>query len=298
MIATVAPRSTARSAARTTSPDGAKRDRRVERLGRPVVGAARPLRAQRQRALPLGRRARRDEDAAAPVARDLQRDQRRGAEAVQAEAAARLDAAALERAEADHAAAQERRRGQIVEPVGQAQREVGPHGGVRRVAAVDVPAGERRARAQVLASRAALVAGAVGAGQPGDAGAIAGPPSFDGGADGLDAPDDLVTGHDGPRVHREISFAQLKVGATDAAGRDAQQEHPRSWRRGLALDGAQRPRGSGRGVLEQHGAAGSTHRPLILTFSPQAGRRDQNGFAHRSANDLRSPLPPRSGGEG
>ena len=222
------------------------------------------------------------------MARDLQRDQRRGAEAVQAEAAARLDAAALERSVADHAAAQERRRGQIVEPVGQAQREVGAHGGVRRVAAVDVPAGERRPRAQVLASRAALVAGAVGAGQPGDAGAIA------------DAPvrrrrrrPPRRARRSGGRarwaaVHREIAFAQLQVGATDAAGGDAQQEHPRSGRLGLALDGAQRPGGRGRRRLEHHGAAGSTHRPLILTFSPQAGRRDQTGFSGAS---------PRAAGE-
>ena len=67
-----------------------ERDGRVERLGRRDRRSPCPLGAQRQRALLFRRRARRDEDAAAPVARDLQRDQRRGAEAVQAEAAARL----------------------------------------------------------------------------------------------------------------------------------------------------------------------------------------------------------------
>ena len=97
---------------------GRERDRRVQRLGRRLGVSARPLGTERAGALLLGRRARRDEDAAAAVARDLQRDQRRRAEAVEAEPAARPDAGARERPVADHAAAQQRRGGQITEAVG------------------------------------------------------------------------------------------------------------------------------------------------------------------------------------
>src|SRR5205814_2236155 len=83
---------------------------RVERLGRTVVVAPDPLCPERASALLFRGRAGRDKDAAAPVARDLEGDQRRRTEPIQADAAARLDGAAFERAEADHAAAEQRRR--------------------------------------------------------------------------------------------------------------------------------------------------------------------------------------------
>src|SRR6266496_4037117 len=102
--------------------------------------------------------------------------------------------------------------------------------------------------------------------------AIAGAPPLYARADRVDAADDLVTRDDGSRVEREVAFAKLKVGTADAAGGNAKEEHPGGGRGGLPLDGAQRPRRGRRGALEQHGAAGSPHRPLILTFSPQAGR--------------------------
>ena len=251
LIATVAPRSQARSAARTTSPDGAKVIAASSGSGGvspvPPVHSAPSARA---RSCSDGER----------VATKIRQPQCRAiwsvisAEAVQPEPAARLDGAALERSIPDHAAAQQRRRREIVEPVGEAQREVGARDRVRRVAAVDVPAGERGVRAQVLAPGPALVAGAVAARQPGHARPIADVPVADAGSDGLDAPDDLVAGDDRPLAHRQIALAQLQVRAADAARGDTQQEHPLGGRGRFTRDGAKGSGRRGRRVLEHHGA--------------------------------------------
>src|SRR5205814_2236156 len=71
---------------------------------------------------------------------------------------------------------------------------------------------------------------------------------------------------------------------------------PQSSGAALELDGAPRSRRGGRGAIEQHGAAGASHRPLILTFSPRAGRRDRTGSPHPNllpASGEKGPdLPP------
>ena len=103
--------------------------------------------------------------------------------------------------------------------------------------------------------RAALVAAAVGAGQPGDAGAIADLPAVDAGADRLDAPDDLVPGDDRTLAHREVTLAQLQVGAADAARGDAQEKLARAGRLGFALDGDAAGRWPRARLLQHHGAA-------------------------------------------
>ena len=120
---TVPPLSTARSAAGTSAPTGREQDRRVERLGRRVVGGARPLRAELAReALRVGvARPREGEHAPALVARDLDRDVRRRAEAVEAER--RGVARHAQAAVADQPRAQERRRGDVVERVREREAE-------------------------------------------------------------------------------------------------------------------------------------------------------------------------------
>ena len=170
--------------------------RAVERHRRQLVVGAGPLRSHAARPLLLPRRPRADVDVAAPVQRDLDREQGGGAEAVEAEPAARLDARALERAVADDAAAKERRRLKVAEAFGETQREVGADGDVVLVAAVAVPAGEAGLGAEVLAAGQTLGALAARRRQPADARAVADLPAVDAFADGLDASHYLVSGHD------------------------------------------------------------------------------------------------------
>ena len=199
-------------------------DGRIERLGRRVVVAAGPHGAELERAslLRLGSRA--DVHAAPPVHGDLDREARRGAEAEQPEATSRLDPADPERAVADHAAAQERRGGEVVDRRGQPHDHVGPGRRVLGVAAVAIPAGEGRGRAEVLAALPAPRARSVGAGEPRDPRPVADAPARGSGAELLDVAHDLVPGNHGQASRREIALGQLQVGATDAAGGDAQQQ--------------------------------------------------------------------------
>ena len=72
------------------------------------------------------------------MARDLDRDVRRGAEAVEAEPAAGADVGAAQRAVADDAGAEQRRGLRVGDRVGQRVGEVLAHDGVLGVAAVGV----------------------------------------------------------------------------------------------------------------------------------------------------------------
>ena len=103
-------------------------------------------------------------------------------------------AAQTQRAIPDDPGAEQRRRLLVVEAVRQPV-------GVRLVdqtgvgvAAVDVPAGERRGQAEVLLAAAAESAAAVGAAEPGDPDPVADGEPFGAGAERVDHADHLVPG--------------------------------------------------------------------------------------------------------
>ena len=153
---------------------GSEQDGGVEGLGRRVVRAAGPVDADRARERLTGMVARPGEGEYAPPlpATDLGDDVPCGAEAIDAD---RLPVSGeLERAPADQAGAEQRRRRDWVEIVGKRKDEIGLRDRMGRVAAVAGVAGEQRGVAQVFASAPAIGAGPVGVAEPSDADAGAG----------------------------------------------------------------------------------------------------------------------------
>ena len=269
LIATVPPRSRLRSAVDDDVAGRREGHGRVERGSRFVI-ARRARGPEREGPLLLAWRPGPDVDLAAPVPGDLERQQRRRPEAEQPEPAAGLDPRHLQRAVADHPAAQERRRGQVVEAVGQAQGEVGPDRHPRRVATVAVPAGEPGIRAQVLAARPAEGADAAGRGEPGDAGPVADAPAGGLGAHRDDPAHRLVSGHDRQPPGGEIALRQLEVGAADRAGGNRQHDLVR-----------RRP---GIGAIDRHEGAARRRR-----------RRPQLQRVHRAARSVARRHVPTGG---
>src|SRR5206468_2275716 len=79
------------------------------------------------------------------------------------------------------------------------------HGQVLGIAAVPVPPGVRRGRAEVLRATATVPAGAVGAGQPGGADPVARQEPGSPRAGSGDLPDHLVPGGDAGRPGRSVT---------------------------------------------------------------------------------------------
>ena len=141
-------------------------------------------------------------------------------------------------------------------------------------AAVHVPTGEQRVFAEVLAPAAAEAAGAVRAVQPGDADAFAegdlglrrrvcasgcGRSRWRHGAEGFHDADDLVAGHDGALVRRQVALGHVQVGAADAAGAHADQQLAGAGHGPRQCALPQRLRLGGRGRLDHLGK----HRRLL-----------------------------------
>ena len=135
-------------------------------------------------------------------------------------------------------------------------------------AAVDVPAGEQRVLAQVLLAAVAEAAGLVGLVQPRHADAVADGErrrarlaarrdELGAGSEGDDLADDLMAGHDGRAVRRQLALQDVQVGAADAAGQHPQQDLARTRLGHRELDEPERRlcRGSRRRQLHR------AHRP-------------------------------------
>ena len=204
--------------------DGSEQDRRVERLWRRLVGAARPGRAEaaREALRRLVAWPRERQDLAPLMAADLRDDVRRRAEAVKADPLARPRR--LQAAPADQSGAEQRRGGDRVARRRQLQRERGLGDEVRGVAAVAGVAGELGMVAKILAALVAIEAMAAGVRQPGNADPLADGEILDPGAEPLDQADHLVAGNDRqPRIG-QLAVDDVQIGAADAAGFDANQQ--------------------------------------------------------------------------
>ena len=152
---------------------GSEQDRRIERLGRVVGGVAGRAGTEVEGEAAGFGGSRQHVHRGPFVEGHLGGEVRRGAEPIDAQAAARRQRGPTQRAVADDPGAQQRRRLGIVEHLGQGvgvalvdDRQLG-------VAAVGIPPGERRGDAQVLGAAPAEPAAPAGPAQPGDADALA-----------------------------------------------------------------------------------------------------------------------------
>ena len=172
---TVPPLASARSAAGTSAPTGAKMIAASSGSGGAAPDVAGPLGAElaREALRRVVAGAREREHAPALVAGDLADDVRGGAEAVEAEPLG--VAGHPQRAVADQPGAQQRRGLEVRVAVGDREAEARVGDRVLGEAAVEVAAGEARAVAQVLAAGAAVAARAAGPAQPRHADALARP---------------------------------------------------------------------------------------------------------------------------
>ena len=158
-----------------------------------------------------------DVDAHPAGQRDLRREMRRSAEAVDAEAPAVGHLGAAQSAVADDAGAQERCRLNVVEAIGQRVGVGLVDECVVGVAAVDIPPGEPGGQTQVLTARNAEAADATGVRQPGHADTIADAPAGAVRPESVDQADHLVAGCDEVPVRDQIALGEMEVGAAHAA---------------------------------------------------------------------------------
>ena len=216
-MANVPPRSSAASAGGTRVPTGAKRMAESSGSGRRCVGGpgTRGPELQRQR-LRLGRPGH-HMDAGAMGQCDLRRDVRGAPEPVDPEPATFGEVGPPEGPVADDPGAQQRCDLLVAEPLGQGVGVRLLDDRVLRIPAVDVPAGEARGEAQVLAAGDAEPARAAGVGQPGHPDAIALAPAGGAGPEPVDDADHLVPRRHASVTRREVPFGQVEVRPADAA---------------------------------------------------------------------------------
>ena len=198
-------------------PTGANRMAESSGSGGAGVGApdAGGPELQRQR-LRLGRPGH-HVDAGALGQGDLRRDVRRAPESVDPEPASLGEVGPPEGPVADDPRAQQRRDLLVAEPLGQ---RVGVRlldHGVLGIPAVDVPAGEARGEAQVLAAGDTEPACATGVGQPGHPDAVTLAPAGGTGPEPVDDADDLVARRHTRVARREIALGQVEVRPAHAA---------------------------------------------------------------------------------
>src|SRR5262249_26334180 len=145
----------------------------------------------------------------------------RAAESVDAEAAAGRAVRPAERSVPDDSCTEQRRHRDVVERARQCVyiRLVGDD--VLRVAAVDVPAGEGRRDAQVLAAACAEPTYATCVREPGHADPVARRKALRALAARVDDADDLVPGRNARAARQEVAFREMQIGAAYAASVDA-----------------------------------------------------------------------------
>ena len=161
------------------------------------------------------------------------------AEAVDAEPPTFGQVGPQQRPIADDARAEQRCGLDVVERIGQRVRVGLVHQRVGGIAAVDVPPGEQRVDAQVLAPAHAEAADAAGVGEPGDSDAVAYLPARHAEARLVDHAHDLMSGRDAPVPWREVALGQMKIRAAHPAGPHFDADLARSGLGDVLLDPGQ-----------------------------------------------------------
>jgi hypothetical protein len=177
--------------------------------------------------------------------RDLGSEMRASAKTVNAECATRSYLTGQERPIADDAGAQQRRRGDLVEPIGQPVAEPFVDTAVIGVSAVEVPTGEAGRFAQVLLASAAEPTAAVRTGEPRDADMITNSEAGAVLAYFVDNANDLVTWHHARAPRGQIALSEVKICSAHPTTENAEANLAGRWMRigqldkpkGLAGDG-------------------------------------------------------------
>jgi hypothetical protein len=128
-----------------------------------------------------------------------------------------LEVASFQGSIANDAGAEQRRRVDRLDAIGNGIGEILRHGGKLCIAPIGHIAGEPRIQAQILPATQAVLAGAIGESQPGDADSIAWPepPGFLATID--HSPDDLVAWDHRELHRRQISLDYMQIGAANSA---------------------------------------------------------------------------------
>jgi hypothetical protein len=185
------------------------------------------------------------------VAQDLDRQMGRRTEAEERHALAGLDLGPAQRAVADRARAQQRRRGDVVELIGQMNREVLGDGDRLGVTTVHRPTRELGVLAEVLVAAPAVSAHAVGPVQPAHADAFGGMQPRAAFAQRVHHADDLMPGHDRQPRQVELPGDDVQIGAAAGAHADLQANLARPRIGRVAIDELER-RGANRSGTLQH----------------------------------------------
>jgi hypothetical protein len=152
--------------------------------------------------------------------RDLCRQVRAAAEAVDTERAAWRHCRTNQRAIANDAGAEQRSEVFIVNPGRQRVSEGFVNNAEIGVATIGVPSGEGWRRAQVLRAAAAKPTAAVGAAKPRDTDAVAHGKPTGGLTEGIDDANHLMTRRDVRAFREQITLGQVQIGTTDPAAPD------------------------------------------------------------------------------
>ena len=215
---------TARSAAGTSDPTGAKMMAASSEFRRPVVGATGPDRAERAREV-LRRGvtgAREGVDAASLPGRNLGQDMGGGAEAVEAERNPLPGHAVT--APADQTGAHERRRFRGIERLIKRKTKARVGHRMGRIAAVAGIAGKHWRIAQILAPGAAIRTGAICAAEPRHTDALAEREAGHARSDRRDTADNFVSRDDRQLRVRQVAVDHMQIGAAHPASGDLDQD--------------------------------------------------------------------------
>ena len=253
-MATMPPLRREASAARTTSPLGAKVTAESSGTGGRSVASPTQVAPSVAGQLLVRGAAGGDVDFAVPGFEDVDGEVRRGAEAEEADTIAGGDFGHAQAAEADDAGAEQR--GEVGGGLifGERDEEVGASDGVFGIAAVDGVAGVGGMVAEIFAVLAAEGAGAIDATEPGDSGAVADADRVDARAELFDARDNLVAGCDDFAQGLEFARGDVEIGAADAAGFNLEQHLAGAGLGDGQVFEGQRMRSDGGGMVEDSGA--------------------------------------------
>src|ERR1700723_1256128 len=196
-------------------------DGAIELHGRLVIFRADPGSTHGRGRFSMGFTPGDDIDFAFPRLQNGQRQTCGAAETEEADAFALVHIGNAQASKSNNAGTQQRGDVDVIEAGRQGHGEVRAHRGVLSIAAVYGVAGEGRLVAQVFQAVAAIPATVVHPTHPGNS-AAGFQGQFRGGAVN-DFPNDLVAGDQVGLQRRKIAFYDVQVGATDAAGRYAEE---------------------------------------------------------------------------
>ena len=222
--------------------------------GRVLFRAAGPGRAEFSSQLPVLFAACEHIDFTLPVPGDLNGNVRRGAKPVKTERFAGTNLAEPQRAVADDAGAEQRRRRFIRKRDGNGIGEILRDDGKLRVPSIHVKTGEARKFTQILPAVSAVFAGAAGIMEPWDTHAVPFTEAARTLTSGFYDTHDLMSGNNGQPGRRQLPFDDMKVRKAQPAGFHPDTYFTKPGLRFGRLHGSQRSFPNVGGLFQHHRA--------------------------------------------